>query len=74
MLVSCYLRHMTDVFEALGLENDKANRKRVDLAIRDVLEMGPDAHCPEVWAAIKALTPEQRAALTGEIAARLESA
>lgn len=66
--MSCYMRQMHWMFDALGLEYDKANRKRADLAIREILEMPDDAHCPEVWAAIKALTDDERAGLPAEVA------
>lgn len=67
--MTCYMHHLHDVFEALGLEYDKANRERVDSAIRKVLDVPADAHCPEVWAAVKA-TP--RADLTGALSRVLE--
>jgi hypothetical protein len=68
--VSCYMRHMEWVLDALGLENDKANRKLVDNTIRDVLGFGEGSHCPEVWAAIKALPEAEKANLPAEIASR----
>ncbi len=69
--MSCYLRHMRPLFEALGLEYDKANRARVDAAIREIVGAKGDARCPEVWSAIKALSPEQSADLPGLVAERL---
>jgi hypothetical protein len=69
--MSCYLRSLRSLFDTLGLEYDKANRTRVDAAIREALGMGEDVHCPEVWSAIKALTPEQFAGLPGRVAERL---
>jgi hypothetical protein len=66
--MSCYMRHMQPMLEVLGLENDKANRKRVDLAIRKALEMPEGVHCPEVWAEIKALSDEDRDALPAKVA------
>jgi hypothetical protein len=61
--MSCYMRHMDWLLEALDLPNDKGERKRVDMAIRRALELPEGVHCPEVWAAIKALSDEQRAGL-----------
>lgn len=67
--MSCYMRHMAWLIDALGLENDTSNRKRVDTAIREALGMEPDAvHCPEVWAAIKALSEDERLALAPRVA------
>ncbi|NTW28336.1 MAG: hypothetical protein HGA39_03095 [Coriobacteriia bacterium] len=66
--MSCYLRSMHWLFEALDLEYDKPSRKRVDAAIREVLGSPADAHCPEVWAAIKGLSEAERADLTPRVA------
>ena len=51
--MSCYIRHLTDVFEALGVENDKENRKTMDKAIHRILKT--DATCPEVWKQLKTI-------------------
>ena len=61
--MTCYMRHMAWLFDALGVDDDKRNRKRADVALRAHFGMGDDAHCPEIWAAIKALSPEERDAL-----------
>lgn len=66
--MSCYLRHMRELFEALDLEYDKPNRKRVDAAIRVIVGAKPEDHCPEVWASIKAMPEVERQGLTGRVA------
>ena len=58
--MTCYQRHLGSLFESLGLEYDKPNRTWVDAAIREVLGVAEGAHCPEVWSAIKALSPAER--------------
>jgi hypothetical protein len=65
--MTCYQRHLRPLFESLGLEYDKANRERVDAAIRQVLGVAEGAHCPEVWAAIKALSPAERDELPARV-------
>lgn len=57
--MTCYMRHMDWLFEGLGLPPDKENRRRVDTALRAVLAMPEGAHCPEIWAAIKAVPDEE---------------
>ncbi len=42
---------MSDVFETLGLENNKDNRKGMDKSIRKILKT--DKPCPEVWISLK---------------------
>jgi hypothetical protein len=61
--MTCYQKHLLPIFESLGLEYDKKNRARVDVAIRELLSVPAGAHCPEVWDAIKALPPDERVAL-----------
>ena len=53
--MTCYMRHMDWLFDGLALQSDKTNRRRVDTALRDLLGFDAEAHCPEIWAAIKAL-------------------
>ena len=69
--MTCYMRQMTWMFEALGLPQDKDHRRLLDTAIREQLELPAEYHCPEVWSAIKALSDDERAALTAGVHARL---
>jgi len=55
--MSCYTRHLTDVFETLGVENSKDNRKMMDKSIRKVLKT--DESCPEVWKQLKAILADE---------------
>jgi hypothetical protein len=59
---------MHSLFETLGLEYDKPNRKRVDGAIRTIVEAPAEAHCPEVWTSIKAMPDTDREALPARVA------
>jgi hypothetical protein len=65
--MTCYQRHMTWLFDELGLAYEKLERRRVDAALREVLGLGPEQHCPEVWAAIKGIDDIERAALPGRV-------
>lgn len=55
--MSCYLRHLKHFFGELNLEYDKANRKKVDQAVRLVVGV-TEGHCPEVWKEVKAWRTE----------------
>jgi hypothetical protein len=66
--MSCYLRSMHWLFEALDLEYEKFNRKRVDAAIREILGLPAEVHCPEIWSAIKALPEGERNDLVPRVA------
>ncbi len=69
--MTCYMRQMHWLFEALDRPYDKENRKAVDVAIRRVLELDDSLHCPEVWAAIKTLPDDDRDALPPRVAEAL---
>lgn len=70
--MTCYQRHLHTLFEELDLDYDAANRRLVDKAIRGILEIPPEAHCPEVWAAIKAMPVEDRDELPARVSAFLD--
>jgi len=53
--MTCYIRHLDEVFEDLGMEKNKENRRKLDLMIREKIKM-KDADCSEVWARIKKIT------------------
>ena len=71
--MTCYMRHLTGMFELLDLEYDAANRKLVDRALKPLLGLDESAHCPEVWAAYKALSDRDKDALVPGVRAALES-
>lgn len=51
--MSCYTRHLYELFQEVGMENTKANRKIMDGHIREALGMGGEG-CPSVWKEVKA--------------------
>jgi hypothetical protein len=69
--MSCYLRQLRPLFDELGLEYNKENRAKVDAAIREVVGARADARCPEVWSAVNALNPHDRADLSLIVAHRI---
>lgn len=71
--MTCYMRNLRPMFDTLGLDYDKPNRDRVDGAIRAILGTPAGAHCPEVWSAIKSLTPQESTDLPAKVAERLQA-
>ena len=55
--MTCYTRHLHWLFEALELEYDRPNRLRVDRAVRQVLDIGLDVPCGQVWLAAARMPP-----------------
>jgi hypothetical protein len=56
--MSCYIRHLSDVFETLRVENNKDNRKMMDQSIRRILKT--DKPCPEVWKKLKTILADEK--------------
>jgi hypothetical protein len=50
--MSCYFRHMKDIFEGLGIEVTKENKKRLDAALHKIAGVGYK-DCPGAWRALK---------------------
>lgn len=69
--MSCYLRHMDWLFEALGLEYIAENRARIDAALRAIFGLPVEAGCPALWATIKSLSDDEREALVPAVAAQI---
>lgn len=73
--MTCYQRHLGWLFDSLGVPYDSDGRRRMHGAVVAQLGLAEDAHCPEVWAALKdryavdARTPSED--LASDIAARL---
>lgn len=71
--MTCYMRHMSWLFEALDLPYDKHHHKLVDSALREELELPAEYKCPEVWERLKSLDDDERNALTSGLRDRMSS-
>ena len=69
--MSCYTRHLGDLFAAAGIENTKRNRKRADGFIREIIAMKEEG-CPVVWREVKTRLADPDKSL--ELADRLRQA
>jgi len=50
--MSCYFRHMHDIFEYLGIEITPENKKEIDIAIHKTVKT-EYKNCPNAWKKIK---------------------
>ena len=50
--MSCYFRHLKDILEEASIEVTPANRKQVDQAIHQIVEV-TYKDCPETWKRLK---------------------
>jgi hypothetical protein len=51
-IMSCYFRHLRDVFEKAGIRVTPRNKKAIDEAIHKIVRV-EYKHCPDAWKAIK---------------------
>jgi len=70
--MSCYIRHLGDILDELGLTNNKETRKMLDKEIREILKK-EEARCPEVWRDVKERIHdlEQKKKLVSELKKRV---
>ena len=50
--MSCYFRHLQEIFDSSGIEVTKDNRKKIDEAIHKLLKV-KYKDCPQTWKEIK---------------------
>jgi hypothetical protein len=48
--MSCYTRHLDDLFREAGIEPNKENKKKLDSLLKKKFK---SANCPEVWKKVK---------------------
>jgi len=50
--MSCYFRHLKELFDEAGIEVTPANRKQVDQTIHRLVNV-PYKECPQAWKKLK---------------------
>ena len=73
--MSCYFRHLKDVFDAAGIEVTKKNKKAVDAAVHALLGI-EYKDCPTTWRTFKdqiGPDPDARAAFAQNLARHLRA-
>jgi hypothetical protein len=58
--VTCYFRHLKQVFEKAGIEVTPENRKELDAVIHDIVSVNYK-NCPATWKQVKRLISEDEA-------------
>lgn len=52
--MSCYLRHIKDIFAEIGIEISPSNKKKVDQLLHDIVGI-EYKNCSKAWSKIKEL-------------------
>jgi hypothetical protein len=50
--MSCYFRHLAEIFKEAGIEVTAENRRELDLAVHAAVGLS-EKHCPTAWKRIK---------------------
>lgn len=50
--MSCYFRHLKDILNEAGIEVTPSNRKQIDQAVHDIVEV-TYKNCPATWKKLK---------------------
>jgi hypothetical protein len=58
--VTCYFRHLKEVFQKAGIEVTKENRQEIDEIIHNVVGVKYKS-CPDVWREVKKRISEDEA-------------
>jgi len=58
--VTCYFRHLKQVFEKAGIEVTPANKQEIDRIIHNVVSVNY-RNCPTAWKQVKSLILEDEA-------------
>ncbi len=57
--MSCYFRHMKDIFTEAGIEVTATNKKEIDKAIHQIVNVSYK-NCPATWREIKMGTADSQ--------------
>lgn len=64
--MTCYFRHLEEIFKKAGIEVTSDNRREVDRIIHGIIGMEHE-HCPEVWKEVKKRLAEDQAGFVSRL-------
>ena len=64
--MTCYLRHMKPIFNKIGLEVTKENKKEIDKAIHDIVGV-EYKNCSATWREVKDRISEDEESFTSKL-------
>jgi hypothetical protein len=64
--MTCYFRHLGDIFEKAGITPTKENKKEIDKAIHKLVNV-EYKNCSSTWKAVKRMITEDENLLTSKL-------
>ena len=65
-VVTCYFRHLNEVFKKAGIKVTKENRKEIDKAIHNIVGV-EYTNCPAAWREVKKRLAEDEEAFVSSL-------
>ena len=66
--MTCYFRHLQEVFSKAGIEVTKENRKELDMIIHKIMRV-EYKNCPATWKEVRKKLAEDEAGLVSKLKA-----
>ena len=66
LVMTCYFRHLREIFEAAGIEVTKENKRNIDRVIHNLVGI-EYKNCSATWKAVKARLGENRKGFITEL-------
>jgi len=70
--VTCYFRHLGEIFQKAGIAVTSQNRKEIDKVMQRLVGMD-GKHCPEVWREVKKRVKESKSEFILELKSAWEN-
>lgn len=64
--MTCYFRHLRDIFERAGIEVTKKNRRKIDKVFHDIVGV-KYKDCPATWKEVKKRIAEDEVSFVFEL-------
>ncbi len=64
--MTCYFRHLRDLFEKAGIAVTKENKREIDRVIHEIVDV-EYKNCPAAWREVKKRLAEDREAFITEL-------
>ena len=65
--MTCYFRHLNEVFDKAGIKVEKEKRQKIDKIIHSILGLEYKTPCPVVWKEIKKRIADNKDAFIKEL-------
>ncbi|MEM2098763.1 MAG: hypothetical protein QXU99_03315 [Candidatus Bathyarchaeia archaeon] len=65
-MLTCYFRHISEIFRKAGIEVTKESSQKVDKVIHDIVGLNYK-NCPAVWRQVKKQVAEDEAAFVAAL-------